>query len=78
MLLNFGRYLLSAGEDHQLIVWDGVTGELTRRLALREDAHVTTLLHPASYMNKVLVGFSDGTLQLWNTRTGKVSASVGE
>jgi hypothetical protein len=27
------------------------------------------LLHPATYLNKVLVGGSDGSLQLWNIRT---------
>jgi hypothetical protein len=29
----------------------------------------THLLHPATYVNKVLVGGSDGSLQLWNIRT---------
>jgi hypothetical protein len=29
----------------------------------------THLLHPATYLNKVLVGGSDGSLQLWNIRT---------
>ena len=27
------------------------------------------LLHPATYLNKVLVGGADGSLQLWNIRT---------
>jgi hypothetical protein len=27
------------------------------------------LLHPATYLNKVLVGGNDGSLQLWNIRT---------
>jgi U3 small nucleolar RNA-associated protein 21 len=27
------------------------------------------LLHPATYLNKVIVGGSDGSLQLWNIRT---------
>jgi hypothetical protein len=27
------------------------------------------LLHPATYLNKVLVGGHDGSLQLWNIRT---------
>lgn len=29
----------------------------------------THLLHPATYLNKVLIGGSDGSLQLWNIRT---------
>jgi U3 small nucleolar RNA-associated protein 21 len=27
------------------------------------------LLHPATYLNKVIVGGNDGSLQLWNIRT---------
>lgn len=27
------------------------------------------LFHPATYLNKVLVGGNDGSLQLWNIRT---------
>jgi hypothetical protein len=33
----------------------------------------THLLHPATYLNKVLIGGSDGSLQLWNIRTQYVS-----
>lgn len=29
----------------------------------------THLLHPATYLNKVLIGGGDGSLQLWNIRT---------
>lgn len=29
----------------------------------------TSLLHPATYLNKVLVGSSEGKMQLWNIRT---------
>lgn len=29
----------------------------------------TSLLHPSTYLNKILVASSEGTMQLWNTRT---------
>lgn len=35
-----------------------------------------SLLHPATYLNKVLVASSEGDLQLWNIRTQWVSWSV--
>lgn len=34
------------------------------------DATPTALLHPATYLNKVLVGQSNGDLSLWNIRNG--------
>lgn len=30
---------------------------------------VTTLMHPSTYLNKVLLGSKQGGLQLWNIRT---------
>ncbi|KDN39399.1 WD40 repeat-like protein [Tilletiaria anomala UBC 951] len=36
------------------------------------DRTATAILHPATYLNKVLLGFSDGSLQLWNIRTGQL------
>ena len=33
---------------------------------------ITALLHPATYLNKILVGFSDASLRLWNVRTGQL------
>lgn len=32
----------------------------------------TLVLHPATYLNKVLVSSSEGTMQLWNIRTQSV------
>lgn len=30
---------------------------------------VTAMLHPSTYLNKILLGGRDGTMQLWNIRT---------
>ena len=30
---------------------------------------MTSLLHPSTYINKILIGSSQGSLQLWNIRT---------
>jgi U3 small nucleolar RNA-associated protein 21 len=35
---------------------------------------VTAMLHPSTYLNKILLGARDGTLQLWNIRTQYVGA----
>jgi U3 small nucleolar RNA-associated protein 21 len=33
---------------------------------------ITSLIHPATYINKFLVGFSDGRLELWNFNSRKL------
>jgi U3 small nucleolar RNA-associated protein 21 len=34
------------------------------------DLTVTAVVHPSTYVNKLLFGFDDGSLQLWNVRRG--------
>jgi U3 small nucleolar RNA-associated protein 21 len=41
-------------------------------IKLLRDARVTTVMHPATYMNKVVFGFADGALELWNVRSRKL------
>jgi U3 small nucleolar RNA-associated protein 21 len=36
----------------------------------------TLILHPATYLNKVLVSSSQGSIQLWNIRSGSVPSNV--
>lgn len=31
-----------------------------------KDVHITKILHPVTYVNKVLISFDDGKLELWN------------
>lgn len=45
------------------------TGELSDSIELPLDASPTAFVHPSTYLHKVLIGYSNGTLQLWNFRT---------
>ena len=33
---------------------------------------ITTVVHPSTYLNKVLFGSQQGSLQLWNIKTSKL------
>ena len=33
---------------------------------------ISSMVHPSTYLNKILLGSSQGSLQLWNIRTGYV------
>lgn len=44
--------------------------ELVNSIEFEADFTATHVLHPATYLNKVIVGSSQGDLQLWNISTG--------
>ncbi|KAJ3511888.1 hypothetical protein NLJ89_g3846 [Agrocybe chaxingu] len=66
----FGSQLLALTEkgDHML-VWNTSNGELESNISFDPDFTATSVLHPATYLNKVVVASTQGTLQLWNTKT---------
>ena len=60
--------LLSVCEGGTLIAWSLPSGSVLRRL--HAGFAPTAICHPATYLNKVLLGGSDGRLQLHNVRSG--------
>jgi U3 small nucleolar RNA-associated protein 21 len=51
--------------------------ELVNQISFQKDFIATTILHPATYLNKVVIGGANGELQLWNTRTWYVAHLLG-
>lgn len=45
------------------------SAELQATIQFDSDFTATTMLHPSTYLNKVLVGSSQGNMQLWNIKT---------
>jgi len=43
--------------------------ELENQITFHSTFRATILFHPATYLNKVLIGGDNGELQLWNIRT---------
>ena len=48
---------------------ESVELELLSEIEFSSDFTAITLLHPSTYLNKVLVASREGTMQLWNVRT---------
>ncbi|KAG6865407.1 hypothetical protein C0991_002901 [Blastosporella zonata] len=66
----FGSQLLALTEDgSRLLLWDTKEGVLDATIEFDAGFTATSILHPATYLNKVLVSSSQGILQLWNIRT---------
>ncbi|KAG6438520.1 hypothetical protein O3G_MSEX000035 [Manduca sexta] len=72
-IFPFGPHLISIDEDNVLKIFD--IKEETQYLELSFEAEhfqISTMCHPPTYLNKVLLGSIQGQLQLWNLRTSKL------
>ncbi|KAI0333500.1 Utp21-domain-containing protein [Cubamyces sp. BRFM 1775] len=69
-ILIFGTQLLALTEDgSRMLVWDTSSGELQTTIQFEPGFTAIMIHHPATYLNKVLVASSQGSMQLWNIRT---------
>ncbi|PIA51851.1 hypothetical protein AQUCO_01000026v1 [Aquilegia coerulea] len=75
LLLLFGDYILSVDAKHNLFIWafKGVDRNLTPigNILLEDEFSPSCIMHPDTYLNKVLIGSQEGSLQLWNISTKK-------
>ncbi|KAJ7087871.1 Utp21-domain-containing protein [Mycena epipterygia] len=66
----FGTQLLALAEDgRRMFLWETSTGELESTIEFDMGFTATLILHPATYLNKILVSSSQGSIQLWNIRS---------
>ncbi|KAF9189420.1 hypothetical protein BGZ51_009596 [Haplosporangium sp. Z 767] len=65
----FGQHIISICSDNTVKLNDHTTGELYTTIDFDSSFTVTTLIHPSTYLNKILIGSNQGTMQLWNIRT---------
>lgn len=69
-IMIFGEQILALKYDGSgMFVWNIASAELDNEITFHSSFTATTLMHPATYLNKVLVGSQEGELQLWNIRT---------
>ncbi|XP_044756628.1 WD repeat-containing protein 36 [Coccinella septempunctata] len=72
-LLPFGVHLISVDEENNLKIWDIKDESLYSELTFRKaDFLITSVFHPLTYINKILLGSDQGHLQLWNIREMKL------
>mmetsp|Transcript_8825 Transcript_8825/g.13092 ORF Transcript_8825/g.13092 Transcript_8825/m.13092 type:complete len:697 (+) Transcript_8825:122-2212(+) len=87
-MLVIGRYLLTFGEDQMFCLWNiediyaykkngGQLSPMVTHHLPDEDYIVTSVVHPETYLDKVLIGTKQGHLDLYNIRVGKLVHRFG-
>ncbi|ETL24756.1 hypothetical protein L916_21299 [Phytophthora nicotianae] len=70
-MMAVGNVLFALDDERDIKIWDLDTMELVDTLSFPVGFTPTVMLHPDTYLNKVLVGSERGALQLWNIRKMK-------
>ncbi|KAF9469440.1 Utp21 specific WD40 associated putative domain-containing protein [Collybia nuda] len=66
----FGSQVLALSENGgRMFLWNTSGGELESTIQFDIGFTATSILHPATYLNKILVASSQGSVQLWNIRS---------
>jgi len=69
----FGSHLISVDDDSRMIVWEIETGEIFNETQFdKESFQISCICHPATYLNKMLLGSHQGSIKLFNVRTNKM------
>ena len=72
LLLPFGPHLVSIDEKSQLKVFDIKAEKSILHLDFDSKTFdITTICHPMTYKDKILLGSTQGILQLWNLKSAK-------
>ncbi|KAF5273394.1 hypothetical protein FQA39_LY07411 [Lamprigera yunnana] len=72
LLLPFGPHLIAVDIDNILYVFDIKDESLFLELKFGETFCISAIIHPSTYINKILLGSKEGEMQLWNLNTAKL------
>lgn len=77
LLYVFGTLLVSIDKDNMLLLWDIETLERVSADALNlgSGIRIRSIVHPATYLNKLVLGTESGKLLLWNVKYAVATSS---
>lgn len=68
-LFLIGNTLLSYDVENTVKIIDVNERSVLGSLDILQAASISCVMHPATYLNKILIGYSSGLLELWNIRS---------
>ncbi|XP_066252400.1 WD repeat-containing protein 36 [Euwallacea similis] len=73
LMTPFGPHLVSIDENNELKVWDIKSETVFLELTFDHSTfNISALMHPSTYINKILLGSDKGQMQLWNLSKAKM------
>lgn len=72
-ILIFGDWIIGAFGDGQIVVWRVSTKEVHTEIQPTKGGEIVGIVHPSTYLNKLVVARAGGGLQIWNVKTGYVN-----
>ncbi|PIA17099.1 YVTN repeat-like/Quino protein amine dehydrogenase [Coemansia reversa NRRL 1564] len=71
-LMQFGDHIIGISEDNAVVIWDKNNREIFTEIEFQSESfRVTSVVHPSTYVNKIVVGSAQGAMQVWNIQTRK-------
>ncbi|KAI9595640.1 Utp21 specific WD40 associated putative domain-containing protein [Syncephalis fuscata] len=72
-LLPFGDFLVGIYADNVVRTWKLSEDQIISELSFdRREFAISTIIHPSTYLNKLLLASEQGGMELWNIATGKL------
>jgi U3 small nucleolar RNA-associated protein 21 len=69
-IISLAPYICGLSTDgKRLFVWDSSPDELHTTIEFDASFTATQIVHPSTYINKVVVASEEGSLQIWNIQT---------
>lgn len=73
LMIPFGGHLITVDQGSGVRVWDIKAESVFLELTFNnKQFKITAMLHPSTYVNKILFGSEKGEMQLWNINSAKV------
>lgn len=69
-LVQFAHYIIGISEDNTVVIWNHASRELFTEIEFASESfQVSTIVHPSTYVNKIVIGSTQGSMQVWNIQT---------
>ena len=75
-LIIFGDWVVAAFGNGEMVVWKATSKEVHTEIQSSHGGDIVAVVHPNTYLNKVVVARTGGELQIWNVKTGSVDFYV--